>query len=154
MDFLRSRATTYGVAGRRESRCMRLGAQRSNTDLIAVGNIRGIARKFIFNCPGGGHGTLWMRGAYSYEKETKGPDSVVSTIHDAVPIGAHFTVAVPPIPTDEELKCNVAVTSKNGTTHLVGTISSLHPDIFNVTQQSGPLALKPSIERGFLIIQF
>jgi hypothetical protein len=128
--------------------------QRSPTDLVAVGDIRGIARNFIFNCPGGGHGTLAMQGAYSYQKETRGPEAVVSTVHESVPIGSRFTVAIPPIPVDESLKSDVVVVSKDGTSHLVGTISSPHPDIFNVRQQSGTIDLKPSIEHGFLILQF
>jgi hypothetical protein len=128
--------------------------QRSPTDLVAVGDIRGIARNFIFNCPGGGHGTLAMQGAYSYQKETRGPEAVVSTVHESVPIGSRFTVAIPPIPVDESLKSDVVVVSKDGTSHLVGTISSSHPDIFDVRQQSGTIDLKPSIEHGFLILQF
>jgi hypothetical protein len=122
----------------------------------AIGFIRGIPRNFLFNCAGGGHGTLTMRGTYSYEKETKGPDAVVGTIRDSVPVGARFTAALPPDSAGAELKFDISVTSGGQSSHLSGTIvrENTGTPSLSVTEQTGAISVKPSVERGFLIVQF
>jgi hypothetical protein len=110
------------------------------TVITAVGSIRGLHKTFLFNCPGGGHGELLLRGQYSIKHELPATPVVVKALHDKAEQGQVFTATLPQEANSQPVYFKATI-SAAASSSLDGTITPAEKGGYEltITARNGPL---------------
>jgi hypothetical protein len=92
------------------------------TVVTAVGNISGLHRTFLLNCPGGGHGELLLRGEYSAKHELPATPVVIKALHDVADNGQVFTAALPQVANSQPVIFKATVSDAGAQSSIEGVI--------------------------------
>jgi hypothetical protein len=122
----------------------------------AVGTISGLRRNFLFNCPGGGHGELLLRGQYSVKHELPATPILIKSLHDIADGGQVFTAAVPQVANSQPVYFKVTISDSKSISSLEGLVTSGETGGYDlkITSRTGSLPHDIKIEGQTLVMIF
>jgi hypothetical protein len=118
----------------------------------AYGNISGLDRDWIGNCPGGGHGELILKGTYVIDQPSA-LEPITKTIRATLAPGAERTFDLP-IQADQTIEtCEITVASEQGTYgHVLLRLRTENQQILgDVVDHSG--RVEASVTTGALVLR-
>jgi hypothetical protein len=118
----------------------------------AYGNVSGLDRDWIGNCPGGGHGELILRGTYFIDQPSAS-EPVTKTIRAALAPGTERSFELP-IQADQTIEtCEITVASERGNYgHVLIRLRTENQQILGeVVEHSG--RVEASVTAGALVLR-
>ena len=123
-----------------------IDGQTSNVNVqpnvvTAVGSIHGFPRTFLFNCPGGGHGELLLRGQYSIKHDLPATPVVIKNLHDVADRGQVFAATLPQEANSQPAYFKVTISGASDSSSVEGMIVPGEKGGYDlkITTRNGPL---------------